>query len=211
MSQFDQVAANWDDKPQRTKLAKAIAECIKSSVPLLKNMEVMDFGCGTGLVTMELANQVKSVSAFDNSKGMLDVLKHKMKTSGVTNIYPHLIDLHGDICEDKKYDLIFSSMVLHHIEDYEAVLNCFYHLLESNGMIAISDLYEEDGSFHSPDLEIPHKGFDVAYFKSILEKTGFEEIRDQEAYCIPRIQDNGSERKYPVFLITAKKNTSYAY
>ena len=77
-------------------------------------------------------------------------------------------------------------------------------------MMAISDLEEEDGSFHSPDIEIPHKGFNIACFKSILEKYGFEEVRDKKAYCIQRIQDDGNERKYPVFLITAKKNTSYS-
>ena len=121
---FDQAAATWDSVDRRVVLAHAVVEAISSRVPLTKELAVLDFGCGTGLVTMELAPQVGSIAGADTSSGMLKALAEK---AGAKGIPPRqiLLDPSGDGDLGGPYDLIVSSMTLHHIADVPALFSRF--------------------------------------------------------------------------------------
>jgi cyclopropane fatty-acyl-phospholipid synthase-like methyltransferase len=56
---FDAVAASWDQEPRRVKLARDVVEAIRRELPLTPEMEVLDYGCGSGLVTLGLQPFVK--------------------------------------------------------------------------------------------------------------------------------------------------------
>ncbi|MBP1708041.1 MAG: Methyltransferase type 11, partial [Chloroflexi bacterium] len=64
---FDKDAANWDDNAGRVKMANNIANAILDAVRLRPDMEVLDFGCGTGLLTLRLQPLVKSIHGVDSS------------------------------------------------------------------------------------------------------------------------------------------------
>ena len=64
---FDAAAASWDEKPGRVKLAGEVAEAIIRQVAPSKTMKAMDFGCGTGLVTLTLRPLVASITGIDSS------------------------------------------------------------------------------------------------------------------------------------------------
>jgi len=68
---FDKEATQWDENPARVRLASDVCAAISKSVPLNTSMRVMDFGCGTGLVTLGLAPLVGVMTGVDNSQGML--------------------------------------------------------------------------------------------------------------------------------------------
>jgi SAM-dependent methyltransferase len=51
---FDQEAAKWDQVPGRVKVARDIAQSILREIILTTDMDVLDFGCGTGLLTFAL-------------------------------------------------------------------------------------------------------------------------------------------------------------
>ena len=55
---FDKVAASWDEKPQRRLLASAVSAGIAADVPLPREMQVLEYGCGTGLCGLQLASEV---------------------------------------------------------------------------------------------------------------------------------------------------------
>jgi SAM-dependent methyltransferase len=63
---FDKEAAQWDEKPQRLKLAQDVADAIVKTVDLSKKMDVLDFGCGTGLVTLLLQPHVGNIVGADS-------------------------------------------------------------------------------------------------------------------------------------------------
>jgi len=69
----DQSAATWDNEPRRIALMKDVGEAILQQAKLTKHMDVLDYGCGTGLVSLFLLPHVHSVTGADNSPGMLDV------------------------------------------------------------------------------------------------------------------------------------------
>ena len=147
MSQFDEKAATWDDDPKKVEMAHSIAESIMQTVPLNNRMSAMEVGCGTGLVTTQIARKVKSVTAVDTSTGMLGVLRQKIKTLSIDNITTMQADLTAQRPFDESFDFIYSSLTLHHIRDYQSLLKYLYDILNPGGMIAIADLDDEDGSW----------------------------------------------------------------
>ena len=77
MSRFDMEALTWDDLLRRVELAKAV---IKNIIPYLKgNERVLDFGCGTGLIGLNIAFFVKEMIGVDISKKMVEKFNKKLK------------------------------------------------------------------------------------------------------------------------------------
>jgi len=64
---FSQAAATWDENPGRVKLARDIADSMIKNLTITSDMNVMDFGCGTGLLTVQLQPLVRSITGVDSS------------------------------------------------------------------------------------------------------------------------------------------------
>jgi ubiquinone/menaquinone biosynthesis C-methylase UbiE len=208
-SRFDQAAATWDDNPMRIALMRAVGEAILSEARPTNEMDVLDYGCGTGLVGLYLLPSVRSVTGADNSAGMLDVLRKKIKDGGLANMQTMRLDLEHDPLPTGRYHLIVSSMALHHIADTAGILRAFYQLLHPQGILCLADLDTEPGVFHTPDMVISvhHHGFDRLELKARLTEIGFRDAKDVTAHTLRKPIEDGTERDFPVFLITAKKNT----
>lgn len=200
MSRFDQLALEWDKEQKRVENARKIGEAIVSSVPLSEDMNVMDFGAGTGLLTLYIQPYVKHIDAVDNSEGMLSVLKEKIEKAGIENITPVKKDLEKEDFGEEKYDLIISSMTMHHIKNLENFLEKLYKVLKKGGYIAVADLEKEDGTFHSDNEGVYHFGFDQDEIVSLFQKAGFKDISIK---TVNKIHKN--DKDYGVFLIVAKK------
>jgi len=65
---FDQEASKWDEVPGRVKVATDIAQTMIREVNPDSTMDVLDFGCGTGLLTLALQPLVHSISALTAKK-----------------------------------------------------------------------------------------------------------------------------------------------
>jgi len=203
-NRFDSASADWDKESRRVELAEAISSRI-ALLPLHKEMCAMEYGCGTGLVGLNLAHRLASLVAADSSSGMLDALRAKISAQGIRNVFPRLIDLHHDDC-GQDFDLIFSAMTLHHLADVDFILMRFFQCLKPGGILALADLDEEDGSFHQDNPEgVMHNGFDREKLAGDLEKTGFTSVQANIVHTIWRKGSNGDERPFPVFLMTAIK------
>ena len=64
---FDSVAASWDANPVRVKLAHDVVRAIRETIPLRPDMDVLDFGCGTGLLSLGLLPMVHTITGVDSS------------------------------------------------------------------------------------------------------------------------------------------------
>jgi len=89
---FDKAAAQWDANPGQVKLANKIADAIIREGSLEPTMNALDFGCGTGLVTLRLQPLLKSILGVDSSQGMLGALQRKINASGVANVWTRMVD-----------------------------------------------------------------------------------------------------------------------
>ena len=198
MSRFDAAAATWDKGDMRQRIAFETAETILRTIPLGSDMDLLDFGAGTGLLTYRLAPAVRSVTAVDTSAKMLEVLQSKSTPE-------HAIKtVCGDITKvplSDTFDGIISSMAMHHVEDTVAFLKTLHDHLRPGGFIAIADLDKEDGTFHAHGNEgVYHFGFDREALKETAEKHGFTNVRFDTALTIEKAAGD-----YPIFLFSASK------
>lgn len=203
---FNQIAADWDDNPTRAGIALAVAEAIRRRVPLTTLRDALEYGCGTGLVTAQLAADLKRVLAVDLSPGMIDVLRGKLKDAALSNVEATVLDLTTQPAPTEHFDLVFSSMTLHHIPDVPELLQTFSILLNPGGWIALADLDAEDGSFHGGDVPgVEYHGFERSALEAHLTRAGFRDVHFETAHEVTR-SGNSAERRYPIFLVTARRN-----
>jgi len=204
MTNFDERAKDWDSDTKKVERARAVAEAIRNAVPLSNTMNALEYGCGTGLLSFALQENLGQITLADTSQGMLDVLSEKIASSGVTTMHPVRLDLLADPVPAEKYHITYSLMVLHHIHDAKGILNKFYDVLEPNGYLLVADLDKEDGSFHTDGTIDVHKGFSQSELKKWVEDAGFGNIQFSTAYEIKKEVD-GKEKSFPVFLMVAQK------
>ncbi|NPA10693.1 MAG: class I SAM-dependent methyltransferase [Epsilonproteobacteria bacterium] len=166
MNRFDLEALTWDDLPRRVNLAKDV---IKEIAPNFSGSEkVLDLGCGTGLVGLNIAPFVKEVIGIDTSKGMVEKFNQKAKKLNLNAkaIQQDIFDV------NEKFDAVISSMTIHHIKDINALSN---KLKQITNQVFIADLCKEDGSFHTQgNDDVWHFGFEKDELKDYFKEWQME-------------------------------------
>ena len=200
---FDSKARQWDDNPVFHERGLKIAEAIRKAVPLHRQMNALDYGCGTGLLSFPLKDELGAILMADSSGGMLDVVNEKIAAQSVANMTTLQLDLMVDPPPAQRFDLIVTSMTLHHVPDTDSILRVFHDLLNPGGYLCIADLDQEDGSFHGIEVDV-HHGFDRADLSRRAAQAGFASMRFQTVFSIAREHATGT-RDYPVFLMTAQR------
>ncbi len=204
MDNFNELAQNWDAEPRRLERAKLVAGEMISAIPDISEMEGFEYGCGTGLLSFSLQQNLKKIWLGDSSEGMLQVLQDKIKKYGIDNMEPLKIDLTVDELPKHKFNLIYTLMALHHIIDIKSILETFYELLMPKGYLCICDLDKEDGTFHEEDF-VGHLGFDRSELSEMLTKSGFEILSNKICYDNIKKSSTGEVKVYPLFLIVCRK------
>lgn len=201
---FDAVANSWDQEPRRVKLAQDIVSAMRRELPLDAAMDVLDYGCGSGLVTLGLQPLVGKITGADSSKGMLEVLRRKLDEGKIENVTVQLLDLERQTLE-ASYDLITSAMTLHHVQDVSALIASLAAALRPGGWLALADLETEDGSFHSDSAGVLHHGFSREFLAAEFSKNGLREVRVVTAAVIEKKGEDGASRSYPVILCLGRR------
>ena len=116
MSRFDEAAKEWDSKSKRVQIAKSVIDNILKNVSV-KNRVILDYGCGTGLLSYGISQDAKKVIGMDSSHGMLEVFKQKNQNLHFDNVVCEYHDANDMDLGTNLYDGIVSSMTLHHITD----------------------------------------------------------------------------------------------
>lgn len=177
---FNGLVKNWDTE-QRVKRAEVISTEIESymgSGPL----EVMEFGCGTGLISFNLRNKIANFLLLDSSDAMINEVKQKITNEQAINMETYCGELET-LNTEKKFDVIYTSMTCHHIKDIQSTLNLLTSFLKKNGKLVIVDLLPDDGTFHrlNPDFE-GHHGFTIEEMTTMLKKAGLNDILGRKFY-----------------------------
>ena len=197
---FNAVAATWDENPRRVQLGRAVADSIKANIEIPQKCQALEFGCGTGLVTFNLVRELDLVVAADRAQEMLDVVRKKAQDLGAEGVETQLVSDDLTQLGRSKYDFIYSNMVLHHLPDIEAVLGHLVAALKPGGIMALSDLENDDGTFHDQPEGIIHSGITSQWLLETMGRMGFEDLHATQAHNIVKQRPEG-RKDYPVFLV----------
>ncbi len=199
---FDDEAATWDEAPGHEERQVAVAKAIEKAVALSPAMRALEVGGGTGRLSILLADRVGSVAVTDPSGGMVRVAQERIEAAGLRDrLRAAQADLTTDPL-DGAYDVVWSSMALHHVADPDGLLRSVAGLLVNGGRLAIADLDDDpDGAFHAekPDFD-GHHGFDRQRLAEQLAHAGFVDVSFTDATTILK-----GDREFGVFLCTATK------
>lgn len=201
---FDSRAAQWDNLPRRVALAKAVVEAIIQEADPQSTIRMLDYGAGTGLVTLGLLPLVKEAIAVDSSQGMLEQLEIKAQEAGITNLQTCFIDLDSEWHLPKGIDLLVSSMTMHHVPEPAPLFAHFKECMNPGALLCVADLDQEDGSFHDDATGIPHKGFSVEQMEGYLSAADFAEIRTVLVTAVKKERAGGVVQEYPINLTIGK-------
>lgn len=196
---FEDRAATWDEDPDATRRAQAVADSLRSAVPLTPATRLLEYGAGTGLLSQAIAGDVGRVTLADPSPAMRSVMEGKIAAGTLpSDARVWDLDLARDEAPDDRFDLVVTVMALHHAPDVPPVLDGFAQLLADGGHLGIVDLDEEDGSFHAyrPGFD-GHDGFSEETLSGWLRTAGFRDVRFQPCFEVER-----EGRTYPLFLAT---------
>ena len=201
---FDKKAKDWDDN-RRIQRSKVIAEKIIDYVNLQETFTGLEFGCGTGLISLNLYDKLGKITCIDTSSGMIKQLEDKVAEHNLDKITVTQLNINDDHDLKSEYDIIYSSMSLHHVTSLEETLQNFYDLLQDGGQLCIVDLDKEDGSFHSQESNfLGHNGFEQKELSQLLEQVGFNNIMSETFYNDERSIGNRNI-EYSLFIMKAKK------
>jgi cyclopropane fatty-acyl-phospholipid synthase-like methyltransferase len=204
MTDFNQAASGWDEHIDRRKRSEEIADAILAHASLTAEMDLVEFGAGTGVLGLALRPHVGSVTAADAAQGMLDVVEGKIKENNLGNM--HTLLIRGDAGDAfPACDAIVSSMTLHHIEDLPSLLGRFFSALRQDGVLALADLDPDGGLFHPDHEGVFHQGFEHSGLKKWIEGAGFEQVVFYPATSMRKIALDGVEREFSIFLVVARK------
>lgn len=196
---FDAEAAEWDANAFVHEMSAEAAKALQRHVPALQQgtsaLDVLEIGCGTGLLTLLLAPCVRGIVAVDASQGMIDVLAAKLAGPAAEvggNVVPLALMLEDpeDVClppardgdaGKRKFDLVVSHLVLHHVPDLRALLHTMLGCLKPGGRIALTDFEDfgpEARRFH-PEAKmegVARHGVHAGEFCALAREVGFEDV-----------------------------------
>ncbi len=194
---FDEESQKWDTK-YRVQRAKKISTEIENYLDKDNNLKALEFGCGTGLISENLTHRFSDILMMDLSEGMIEQLKLKIEKNKIKNMKTWCGDLF-QFNDDEKFDVIYTSMVFHHIEDLPKVTKKLHELLNKDGKLVVVDLCPDDGGFHDELHGFNgHNGFEIGEMETLLKKAGFQVASSRVFYS--GIKENESKgQPYQLF------------
>lgn len=168
---------------------------------LVPPLDVVDFGCGTGVLSVELARWARRVTAIDRSGSALAQAKERADREGLKNIEFLEADLHALPLPTGKKDLVVISQSLHHVDQHERVLAEAARILKPLGRVVVLELLPHDEQWVKSRLGHLHLGFQPEPLIAAMKAVGLH-----NAQLTPAPRDAASPFK--AFLLTAQRAAS---
>ncbi|MEK4747334.1 class I SAM-dependent methyltransferase [Niallia sp. FSL W8-0177] len=178
---FEQLAKRYDTEDRR-ELANVIVKEVRRELENSTSLSLLDYGSGTGLVSLELSDLVASILLVDSSEQMLEVAQAKIANRGIMNADI----LYSDFTQDTpkhKADVILMSLVLLHIPNTKKILQALFQILNQDGKLIIID-FEKNDKINHPKV---HNGFTEEELNEILSEVGFRSSKRKTFYQGNRI------------------------
>ncbi len=212
-----QKAQQYDQRPFIQNLALGAGLALSSKVGLQSQWDVLDFGCGTGLVLQRIADNVSTAVGVDSSQGMIHVLSEKklkhvtaccLQLSSTNTLQKHF-DQHA-VAASSTFDLIYSSMTLHHLTDVAATVKLLTTYLKPGGLLVAFDLEQgpESMLFHPQPVSpcVHHQGgFASDDLGTVWKGAGLKDVSCEKVHRFTKdVDDNGKPKKVVFWMLMVR-------
>ncbi|MGX7151068.1 class I SAM-dependent methyltransferase [Enterococcus ureasiticus] len=197
MNIFDRIAQHYDS-PKQLELASIITKGIQTELGDTTGKTGLDYGCGTGLIGLQISDEFEEMLFVDPSKEMIHVVDQKIAQMNRINVKTVVGSFSNEDTLNIKADLIIVSLVLLHVPDTLDILKSLYQALNPKGHILVVDFDKNENINH----EKVHNGFSQLELKTQLEKIGFKSISSRTFYHGQNIFMN---QDASMFILNAEK------
>lgn len=130
---WDKASKNYDATEERfEEIHSRVRDKTKEH---LKATDVaLDYGCGTGTKSCELADQVSEILAIDISAEMIELAKAKGVVSAVENVCFEQATIFSESLKTGSFDVVMAFNMLHTVSNPQSVVKRIYELLKPGGL-----------------------------------------------------------------------------
>lgn len=196
MKKKNTVTKNWfkdwsneyDNTLGKVKRHHKLLDLVIESSEVRDGDIVLDIGCGTGLLSLKFLKEADClIYGIDSSPEMLEIFKDKiMKLNLSKKISLELEDAESLNFESEFFDIIASTVTLHHVKDKYPVIKRIYDLLKVGGIFLIGDIdVDTTGDLLDPERLLRILDFLKEEFVLALKEGGVK--------AFSRMYDNGKK------------------
>ncbi len=199
---WDKSANGYDkeemkDKDVRIKILERTKRYLK------KKDSVLDYGCATGILANEIADNVEMVYGMDISSKMIQIAQNKASELNIQNVSYSHTTIFDENYKEGTFDVILGVYVLHLLEDMPKVLGRIHKLLKPGGLFISVTPCLGKRTFTGISL-------------SLLSKIGL--IPSLKTYSVAELEDSITNKEFKIiesqclqkrgqqYFIVAKKN-----
>lgn len=179
---FDQRSAFWDElysRPIFKDRLNLFTGQLQKKVKAPAN--ILDYGCGSGVISLLLASKGYNVTGIDASTGMIAEATKNAEAQKADNASFYQLDNITPDSLTNRFDAIVCSSVIEYIEDDEAVLKLFSQWIKPGGTLLVSVPHsasllgklEDLLSKKHRDVHFCQKRYQEETFKNQLTQLGF--------------------------------------
>lgn len=186
------IAEHYAERPGAVECARRLAAAMLKVYPFAEGETVvMDFACGTGLISRELAPHAKSIVGVDISQNMVDMYNLSVHNQGISPDEMRAVCISA-IKEDEEhlkgttFDVIVCANAYHHFTSIDNVTKCLVSYLKHGGSLLVADLIKGQSSQEAfpPNVDhiVPHRGgFTAEEIQNVFESAGLHNFSLTEA------------------------------
>jgi 2-polyprenyl-3-methyl-5-hydroxy-6-metoxy-1,4-benzoquinol methylase len=130
---WDRVAKSSDE--QDDELDETYLKILESTKKHLHVDDiVLDYACGTGIITNEIAGDVKEIHAIDISSKMIEVAKRRAGEHNFENVHFAQTTIFDERYNNESFNVILAFNILHLLEDAHPVVHRINELIKPGGL-----------------------------------------------------------------------------
>lgn len=199
---WDRSAKEYENK--KINWEKIYNKAVENTKKHLNSSDVvLDYACGAGVITAQIADYVKEIHAIDISSKMIDVAQRIADERKIENINFLKTTIFDDRYKEESFDVITAFNILHLLEDSNEVIQRINELLKPGGLfISETACMGEKKSLLGTFLSLLGKLRIIPYLNP-LKFSELEDLLTEGNFQIIETED--LQQKQTNYFIVAKK------
>jgi len=177
----DSIVLGYFGETAINRIVDSIADRMLSSPRLPNNAKILDVGAGSGFFTLRIMRKLRykmpslSFYAMDLTPAMLQVLARKSSEItpflGVAENIPESVEqARRYLAVPKKFDAVYSTLMLHHSIEPEKVFASMREALKRRGQVVIVDMCTHPFTEFRDEMGDVHLGFETASIEAMAKE-----------------------------------------